>query len=199
MTLSLFFFIVDHIDSNFYVFIKTNDAKKKTHIRWMGICDTYHNSNRSMYIAWIAYVIGYSSFNHHCSISRNSFNCWYDHLFLFVYHHHTDDGMNINFCMQLHLFFVLYNKFIGLIGSLSIAVSFVISPITITFCRRKSTRLLAVIGGLILTLGCLFTSFAQQYPQVIFSYGKLDKSKDKFAEIVVYHCFVSLTMAQTRI
>lgn len=62
----------------------------------------------------------------------------------------------------------------GIVGSLSIAVGLMASPVTITLCRRKSTRLLAVIGGLVLTLGCLFTSFAQQYHQVLFSYGKIE-------------------------
>lgn len=69
------------------------------------------------------------------------------------------------------LFFLLW--FAGAIGSLSIAIGLIVSPVTITYCRRKSTRLLAVIGGLVLTLGCLFTSFAQQYHQVLFSYGKI--------------------------
>lgn len=64
----------------------------------------------------------------------------------------------------------------GIIGSLSIASGLIVSPVTITLCRRKSTRLLAVIGGLVLTLGCLFTSFAQQFHQVLFSYGKILKT-----------------------
>lgn len=64
---------------------------------------------------------------------------------------------------------------IGIVGSLSIASGLLVSPVTITLCRRKSTRLLAVIGGLVLTLGCLFTSFAQQFHQVLFSYGKIRK------------------------
>lgn len=139
----------------------------------MGLCYTYHNSNRSMYIAWNAYVIGYSSFNHYCTVSRNSSDCWYGTM---VFSNgDINDGNNINL-YKLHLFLSFYTKhaqFTGVIASLSIAVSLIISPITITFCRRKSTRLLAVIGGLILALGCLFTSFAQQYSQVMFSYGKL--------------------------
>lgn len=45
------------------------------------------------------------------------------------------------------------------------------SPITVALCRKKSTRLLAVIGGLITALGCLFSSFAQQFHQLFFSYG----------------------------
>lgn len=60
---------------------------------------------------------------------------------------------------------------IGMIGSLSIAIGLVISPVTIALCRKKSTRLLAVIGGLVTTLGCLFSSFALQFHQMFFSYG----------------------------
>lgn len=74
---------------------------------------------------------------------------------------------------------------IGIVGSLSIASGLLVSPVTITLCRRKSTRLLAVIGGLVLTLGCLFTSFAQQYHQVLFSYGKIRKNT-KFKESQSY-------------
>lgn len=54
---------------------------------------------------------------------------------------------------------------------MSTAVSLLISPITISFCRRKSTRLTAVMGGLVTALGCLFTSFATQFHQLFFSYG----------------------------
>lgn len=73
-----------------------------------------------------------------------------------------------------HILFCAKKKKIGIVGSLSIAIGLMASPVTITLCRRKSTRLLAVIGGLVLTLGCLFTSFAQQYHQVLFSYGKIE-------------------------
>ena len=54
---------------------------------------------------------------------------------------------------------------------MSTAVSLLISPITISFARRKSTRLTAVMGGLVTALGCLFTSFATQFHQLFFSYG----------------------------
>ena len=37
--------------------------------------------------------------------------------------------------------------------------------------QRKSTRLVAVAGGLVTSLGCLFTSFASQWHQVFISYG----------------------------
>ena len=56
-------------------------------------------------------------------------------------------------------------------GALSISVSLFISPLTVALCKRKSTRITAVVGGLVLSLGCLFTSFASQFHQIIFSYG----------------------------
>uniref|UniRef100_A0A336KAV3 CSON006629 protein n=1 Tax=Culicoides sonorensis TaxID=179676 RepID=A0A336KAV3_CULSO len=59
----------------------------------------------------------------------------------------------------------------GWVGALSAAVALFISPITIGVCKRKSTRLTAVIGGLVTALGCLFTSFASQFHQIFFSYG----------------------------
>ncbi|XP_035919375.1 monocarboxylate transporter 8-like isoform X1 [Anopheles stephensi] len=61
--------------------------------------------------------------------------------------------------------------FTGWLGALSTAVALFISPITIAVCKRKSTRLTAVIGGLVTALGCLFTSFASQFHQLFFSYG----------------------------
>jgi cyanate permease len=59
----------------------------------------------------------------------------------------------------------------GFVGGLSLSISLLISPITISFCRRKSTRLTAVLGGLVTALGCLFASFAMQFHQLVLSYG----------------------------
>ena len=59
----------------------------------------------------------------------------------------------------------------GWLGSLSFSLSLFISPLTVGICRRKSTRLTAVLGGLITALGCLFTSFASQFHQLFLSYG----------------------------
>ena len=53
------------------------------------------------------------------------------------------------------------------------SVSLFVSPIIIGFCRRKSTRLTAVMGGLVTALGCLFTSFASQFHQLFLSYGAM--------------------------
>ncbi|KAG8292822.1 hypothetical protein J6590_030277 [Homalodisca vitripennis] len=59
------------------------------------------------------------------------------------------------------------------VGAMSTAVALLVSPVTIAFCRRKSTRLTAVMGGLVTALGCLFTSFASQFHQLFFSYGTI--------------------------
>ena len=59
----------------------------------------------------------------------------------------------------------------GWLGSLSPSITFLLSPVTIALCRRKSTRITGVIGGLVTALGCLFTSFANNFHQIFFSYG----------------------------
>ncbi|KAJ8959186.1 hypothetical protein NQ318_022447 [Aromia moschata] len=48
---------------------------------------------------------------------------------------------------------------------------FFTSPIIVAVCRRKSTRLAACLGGLVMSLACLFTSFAVQFHQALLSYG----------------------------
>lgn len=68
-------------------------------------------------------------------------------------------------------FSLLFRPFIVWLGSLCIGLSLFISPLTVGVCRRKSTRLTAVMGGLVTALGCLFTSFASQFHQVFFSFG----------------------------
>ncbi|EFN74353.1 Monocarboxylate transporter 10 [Camponotus floridanus] len=60
---------------------------------------------------------------------------------------------------------------VGWLGAMSTGVALLVSPVTIAFCRRKSTRVTAVLGGLVTALGCLFTSFASQFHQLFFSYG----------------------------
>ena len=44
------------------------------------------------------------------------------------------------------------------------------APLVLGTCRRGSTRLTAVIGGLVLALAALFTSFAVQTHQVLLRY-----------------------------
>ncbi|CAG7730022.1 unnamed protein product, partial [Allacma fusca] len=59
------------------------------------------------------------------------------------------------------------------LGACSVGVSLFLSPIWVSICKRKSTRLAAVFGGLVASLGCLFTSFATQLHQVFFSYSTI--------------------------
>ena len=47
------------------------------------------------------------------------------------------------------------------------SVSLLLSPLTVSYCRRKSIRLTAVLGGLVSSLACLFASFALQYHQLV--------------------------------
>lgn len=67
-------------------------------------------------------------------------------------------------------------NYVGWLGAASWASSMFAAPIIIALCRRKSTRLTAVIGGLVLALGILFTSFATLLHQVAFSYGKRNEN-----------------------
>lgn len=67
---------------------------------------------------------------------------------------------------------------------MSTGVALLVSPVTIAFCRRKSTRLTAVFGGLVTALGCLFTSFASQFHQLFFSYGTV-VGKYKYSELII--------------
>ncbi|XP_034950849.1 monocarboxylate transporter 4-like [Chelonus insularis] len=60
---------------------------------------------------------------------------------------------------------------IAWVGALSAAVSRGSAPLVVGACRRGSTRLTAVIGGFVLALASLFTSFALQMHQVLLSYG----------------------------
>merc|ERR1712223_1176910 len=57
------------------------------------------------------------------------------------------------------------------IGSTNLAVSHLLTPFLVALCRRKSTRLTAVVGGLIMSLSLLFASFAKHFNQIFLSYG----------------------------
>ena len=48
-----------------------------------------------------------------------------------------------------------------------LSVSYTVSPLAARFCKNKSSRLCGVLGGLILSLGALFNSFAREYHQVL--------------------------------
>lgn len=68
------------------------------------------------------------------------------------------------------------------LGTLSVSMALFWSPLTIGICLRKSTRLTAVIGGLVTALGCLFSSFASQYHQLFLSFGLLLGKKKRKRE-----------------
>lgn len=75
---------------------------------------------------------------------------------------------------------------IGWLGATSWAVSMLATPVIIALCRRKSTRLTAVIGGLVLALGILFASFATQLHQVAFSYGECEAYVGRIIYMVAF-------------
>lgn len=68
------------------------------------------------------------------------------------------------------LYFVELKMFSAWVGALSAAVSRGSAPLVVGACRRGGTRLTAVIGGLVLALASLFTSFALQMHQVLLRY-----------------------------
>ncbi len=51
------------------------------------------------------------------------------------------------------------------------SLSLLVSPLTVAFCKRKSTRLAAIVGGLVAALGCLFAAFATEFSQLFVCYG----------------------------
>lgn len=63
------------------------------------------------------------------------------------------------------LLFFVYGKTVW-IGVIQLSGSWLWAPLVVALCRRKSTRLTAVLGGLVLALATLFASFAQQIHQV---------------------------------
>ncbi|XP_034668028.1 uncharacterized protein LOC117901403, partial [Drosophila subobscura] len=60
---------------------------------------------------------------------------------------------------------------IELLGALSWSISMLATPFVVSLCRKRSIRLLSIVGGLVMPLGILFTSFATEFGQVVFSYG----------------------------
>ncbi|XP_064627166.1 monocarboxylate transporter 12-like [Lineus longissimus] len=59
------------------------------------------------------------------------------------------------------------------LGCFSHSGMLLVSPIVTAICKRKSPRLLAVCGGIVSSLGCLFLSFSTEFYQHFISYGIL--------------------------
>lgn len=70
--------------------------------------------------------------------------------------------------IRFGVIFLIQSCFSEWLGALAMGTSLLVSPIVIAFCRTRSTRVTAVMGGLVTALGCLFTSFATQFHQLIF-------------------------------
>ncbi len=49
-------------------------------------------------------------------------------------------------------------------------MALLLCSLVVAVCRRKSTRLLAIVGGLVSALGCLFLSFSVELHQLFISY-----------------------------
>jgi hypothetical protein len=58
-------------------------------------------------------------------------------------------------------------------------MSLALSPLITLFCRKRSARLAAVVGGLVLGLGVLFNSFATEFYQLYFSHGTVIGKNEK--------------------
>ena len=71
----------------------------------------------------------------------------------------------------MHLFFSVW------IGSTNLAVSHLSAPFLVALCRRKSVRLTAVVGGLVMTLSLLFASFAKHFDQIFLRYVPISCKK----------------------
>ena len=61
------------------------------------------------------------------------------------------------------------------------------SPVIMSFCLHKSPRLAAVIGGLVMALGWLFTSFATQLHQIVISYSFLLGNHQYYTSLTIPH------------
>ena len=72
----------------------------------------------------------------------------------------------------------------ALVVSSCLSACMLISPVTMYFCLHKSPRLAAFLGGFVMALGWLFTSFATKLHQIIISYSLLLGMVD----MVSYHC-----------
>lgn len=103
-----------------------------------------------------------------CKIEKNSSRCESNRLFF-----ETAQNSAARFLREIHRAsgWPFRNNYginvLAWVGALSTAVSRGSAPLVVGACRRGSTRLTAVIGGLVLALASLFTSFAAELHQVL--------------------------------
>ncbi|XP_049948306.1 monocarboxylate transporter 12-like [Schistocerca serialis cubense] len=90
-------------------------------------------------------------------------------LYLYAVHHLADKGRVLPDTRQWKAMEIA----VAWLGALSAAMSLLAAPLAVALCRRKWTRLSAVLAGLVMALGCLFASFAMQLHQLLVSYGLL--------------------------
>jgi len=75
-------------------------------------------------------------------------------------------------------------------GALSAAVSRGSAPLVVGACRRGNTRVTAVIGGLVLALASLFTSFALHTHQVLLRYVERGDRITRSVVLFLSSCFL---------
>ena len=64
------------------------------------------------------------------------------------------------------MIFPFLSPFSVWVGSTNLGLSHLLAPLLVALCRRKSTRLTAVVGGLVMALSLLFASFARHFHQI---------------------------------
>ena len=97
-----------------------------------------------------------------------------------IYMFPTVDYCNLYCTIIFHYIFLQLLAFIFFsvwIGSTNLAVSHLSAPFLVALCRRKSVRLTAVVGGLVMTLSLLFASFAKHFDQIFLRYVSISCKK----------------------
>ena len=116
---------------------------------------------------------------------RGDWQCSSRHAYL---QYETGPLLNFRLSIYLLLQFELHDYFCTIlltciyfsvwIGSTNLAVSQLSAPFLVALCRRKSVRLTAVVGGLVMTLSLLFASFAKHFDQIFLRYVSISCKKE---------------------
>lgn len=73
-------------------------------------------------------------------------------------------------CYSYLILYLCLSLFSAWIGATNLGLSHFLAPLLVALCRRKSTRLTAVVGGLVMALALLFASFARFFHQIFLRY-----------------------------